>query len=342
MNRVAAIELLRGIAVSMVVLYHLYAVQVRYFGENHLPVLFQMGSWGVDIFFVLSGVVMYKSVYGRAGGVTTWSFLRARIARIYPAYWVITLVIFTIAQVRPSLVNASYEGRPNLINSLALFPDVTHPWLNVGWSLIYEMWFYLLLGTLLLVRKSLALTVLGAYGLFLLLAGGMQEAGPTIKLITDPLILEFLLGFALGAAFFQTNLYRKQWLLLVIAAFPFLLFLALMVTGADLSTNPLERFITFGLPALSTVALALHLDASIERSVIFKPVIFIGTVSYSIYLSHVLFLNAFLFTTLRVLNLGLPTMLANISCFLFVVFVGSMYYWLIEKPSSTKFKQLLT
>lgn len=336
-----SIELLRGFAVSIVVLYHLYAVQDRYFAENVLPELFQLGGWGVDIFFVISGVVMYKSIYGRPGGITTWPFLRARITRIYPPYWVITLVIFTIAQFEPSLVNSSYDQEPSLFRSLLLLPDVTTPWLNVGWSLVYEIWFYLVLGSLLLVRKSAAITGLGAYAIFLLFAGGVQASGPVTKLITDPLILEFLLGFALGMAYFRHDLQRKKAILLAIAAVPLVLIAARFAYGFNLLDSPLERFIAFGLPAVSIVALGLCLEDFVARSSILRPLIIIGTVSYSVYLTHVLFLNAFLFTSMRFLKLEIPILAANVACVGFVIFAGGLYYRFIERTTSKAFMKVL-
>ncbi len=339
--KVASIEALRGFAVTIVIFFHLYLVQDRYFEENILPELFLLGGWGVDIFFVISGVVMYKSVYGRPGGNMTWPFLRARITRIYPPYWVITFLIFAIAQFRPSLVNSSYDETPSLVRSLLLFPDVTTPWLNVGWSLIYEMWFYLLLGSLLLVRKSMAIAVLGAYALFLLLAGGAQESGPVIRLITDPLILEFLFGFALGMAYFRHDLQRRKAILLAIATVPLLIIALRFAYGFDLWDSPLERVISFGLPAISIVALGLCLEDFVKRCSIFRPLIIIGNVSYSVYLTHVLFLNAFLFTGLRVLKLEIPVLTANVACVGFVIFAGSLYYQFIEKTTSKAFMQVL-
>ena len=338
--KVASIELLRGFAVSIVVLYHLYAVQVRYFSENSLPKLFLLGSWGVDIFFVISGVVMYKSFYSQREGMV-WPFLRARIARIYPPYWAITLVIFTIAQFKPSLVNASYDGTPSLIRSLFLFPDVTNPWLNVGWSLIYEMWFYLLLGSLLLFRKQLAIAVLGSYALFLLLAGGTYETWPAIKLITDPLVLEFLLGFSLGAVYFGEKFPHKRFTLVIVSAISLLLILASLEYDISISNSPWGRLISFGLPALSTVAFALSLDTYIGRSTILKPIIYLGTVSYSVYLTHVFFLNAFLFTLLRILKLEISMIAANIACFAFVLYAGKLYYHLVEKTTTKQFMKML-
>lgn len=339
--KVSSIEVLRGFAVSIVIFYHMYAVQDRYFGENILPDIFRLGGWGVDIFFVISGVVMFKSVYGRKTRITSWPFLRARVSRIYPPYWVITLIILGIAFVQPGLVNSSYDQSPSILRSLLLFPDVTNPWLNVGWSLIYEMWFYLLLGFLLLFRKPLAIALLCAYGMLLIVVPDLSNLGPVLGLVTDPLILEFLVGFALGAVFFHPDLPRKHIILVTIGAISLVLFAAVLASGVDLSQSRFERFVTYGFAGISTVAIVLCLENRITQSALLRPLIYVGTVSYSVYLTHVLFLNLFLVATLRILNLGLSPIVANIACYVFVLLAGSVYYRIVERTLSDRFAKVL-
>jgi len=203
------------------------------------------------------------------------------------------------------------------------------------------MWFYLLLGSLLLFRKFIAITVLCAYALFLVFAGGKQDSGPVLELITDPIILEFLIGFALGAFYFQPNIPRKNALLFTVSSV-LVVFVAMRIAFlGDISDTPLERFISFGLPAISIVALALSLNAFIERNSIFKPLIFLGAVSYSVYLTHVLFLNMFLFAVFRVFKIDMPMILANISCFGFVILSGTLYFHIVEKKTVNAFNRFL-
>ncbi len=332
MKTIVSIQVLRGIAVSMVVLYHTYAVQQKYFGSNQLPDIFSLGFWGVDIFFVVSGFVMYKSVYRQRSKDSPLSFLMARVTRIYPAYWVVTLVIFAAAQFSPTLINSSYEGTPSLLRSLLLFPDHTLPWLNVGWSLIYEMWFYLLLFFLLALGRRAMPLILAIYAGLLVATGGIDDRGPTVELISDPLVLEFLSGFLIGSVYFNTEDHRRQGFLFCISLVAIVPIVHLMGTASINVPESLERFSTFGLLAASITAVALLIDGAIERTMLLQPVVAIGEASYSIYLTHVIALNLFYLASSRIVDIQPPAALMAIFCFGFVAFFGNLYYRCVETP----------
>ena len=142
-------------------------------------------------------------------------------------------------------------------------------------------------------------------------------------------------------AYFRHDLQRRKAILLAIATVPLLIIALRFAYGFDLLDSPLERVISFGLPAASIVALGLCLEDFVKRCSIFRPLIIIGNVSYSVYLTHVLFINAFLFTGLRVLKLEIPVLTANVACVGFVIFAGSLYYQFIEKTTSKAFMQVL-
>lgn len=340
--KLASIEFIRGLAVSLVVVYHLYAVQDRYLEVNHLPGLFQLGGSGVDMFFVISGVVMYKTLYCRPNAHNIWSFLSARVTRIYPPYWVITIVIYFIAWLDPTLVNSSYDQQPSLLKSLLLLPDVTNPWLNVGWSLVFEIWFYLLLGVLLVFPQKVVCIILLIYACFLLFYDNLHQLSPFIILISDPLILEFISGFALGLMYFRVKNHNKKFILISFILIPLTFLAVFAAIEISISDNSIERIILFGLPAVSIVAFGLYFDDFFSQNLIFKPMIYIGKISYSVYLTHVLALNAFLFGSFRILKLEISPIVANIACFLFVIIFGSIYYIVIERPSTRAMVKFLS
>jgi peptidoglycan/LPS O-acetylase OafA/YrhL len=90
------IQALRGVAALLVVFVHLETPAERA-GIN--PALLTFGNSGVDLFFVISGVIMVVTT-ARAD-VTAGSFIAHRIARVVPLYWLITLVVFMIALLAP-------------------------------------------------------------------------------------------------------------------------------------------------------------------------------------------------------------------------------------------------
>ena len=105
------------------------------------------GGAGVDIFFVISGFIMVYTTMDRE--ITPWSFMADRIARIVPAYWAATLGVFFLALVAPSLLQTSHMQWGELFKSLVFVPfrkanGLVQPVLFVGWTLNYEMFFYLM------------------------------------------------------------------------------------------------------------------------------------------------------------------------------------------------------
>lgn len=127
------IQAIRGIA----------AVLVVYFHTGHSP---KFGAFGVDIFFVLSGAVMAMLM---SQGPSGPDFLGRRLARIFPLYFLATTAAYVVSCLLPS---ARTSGNvPTLVDYLKSIAFIPHearngeivPVLGVGWTLNYEMAFYL-------------------------------------------------------------------------------------------------------------------------------------------------------------------------------------------------------
>nr|WP_232247679.1 acyltransferase family protein [Pseudomonas putida] len=110
-----------------------------------------VGDFGVDIFFVISGFVMWVTTEGKNKGIR--EFWVSRILRVAPLYWVFTCVLVAAALLMPSLFFNSRAVDPVfLLKSLffipALNPDVgdVTPVYTIGWTLTYEMFFYAIFG----------------------------------------------------------------------------------------------------------------------------------------------------------------------------------------------------
>ena len=117
---------------------------------------------GVDLFFVISGFVMVTitgNQFQRAGFVR--EFLFHRITRIYPLYWLFTLLALAVLLARPDMLKRSFEAQ-ELVRSVLLLPQDGLPLLMVGWTLIHEMYFYIVFSLLLVSeRRVLLLLLLG-------------------------------------------------------------------------------------------------------------------------------------------------------------------------------------
>ena len=133
------VQVLRAFAALLVIFVHLDQLLSRL----GVPLF---GGAGIDIFFVISGFIMVYTTMDRE--ITPWSFMADRIARIVPAYWAATLGVFFLALVAPSLLQTSHMQWDELFKSLVFVPfrkatGLVQPVLFVGWTLNYEMFFYL-------------------------------------------------------------------------------------------------------------------------------------------------------------------------------------------------------
>lgn len=244
-----------------------------------------IGSFGVDIFFVISGFLMAEICEsGKTEG-----FLYRRIARIVPLYWGATLALFAICITAPGLL---IEARPNalyLLLSLLFIPfrkatGQIEPFLFLGWTLNFEMYFYVLLSVSLLIwpKRAVLFTTGIIVLVFLLMAGGTSV--PAL-FYGDSIVLEFIGG---SIVFYLYNALRPQ----QARRFRFLfLAVAVIAIGAipwpdfllPIPTN--MRAVYLGIPATLLVASVLGLSRAGFDSP-WRWIVLLGDASYVIYLIH--------------------------------------------------------
>ena len=294
MHKLLRLQAARGVAANLVVLSHLFAVEGKYTHGGVLPSFTFYGVAGVDLFFVLSGFIMV-AVAGR--GVGSWEFLWRRAARIYPTYWLITLLVLAVTMVAPELVNSSINEPISIWRSFLLFPANTPPLLAVGWTLVYEMYFYLVFAIFLALRIPV-LCGLVAWGLVLFTVRTAipdeVAASPVQSLVTNPMTAEFMMGAVIGLLWLNR---RTPGAVIVgaIGAVALAFSLIFLAPALSLGVSPyLEtlRVLIFGIPS----ALVIYgLAASEHRLVsarLQKLLIALGDWSYATYLVHVLVISA--------------------------------------------------
>lgn len=274
MKPLRSIQYLRAFAALSVAAYH--AMQWRDEG-------FDVGRAGVDVFFVISGVIMWRITSGRE--VAPRAFLWRRVTRVAPLYWIATLLVAAIAAVWPGFLPQVLPGWRHLILSLAFIPHFDprgrpFPTLPPGWSLIYEAVFYLVFAAALAgPRAWRGRVVVGA--LFALVAMGVVLKDPVYELGANPLLWQFAAGLGLGVALEHRALPSRPWGWAMIGA-------ALVAWAAIQSSGvfvELWRPFFWGVPATLLVAGALALEAhgpvgdwpTLRR---------LGDASYAIYLFH--------------------------------------------------------
>jgi exopolysaccharide production protein ExoZ len=281
------IQILRFFAATAVVIFHAIATGKIYLadpGDTALFMPFVLGRYGVDLFFVISGFIIYYST--ERSNPTPLQFLRRRLERIIPVYWFLTLLAVTIAFLVPQMLRGTdWFDLHRLVTSLLFvsFTDGKMPLLYVGWSLEYEMFFYLLVGLFLFRKKDTWDAILILFSA-LVIAGRIQTvaafSGAYVFLL-DPIILEFAFGI-LAAQLFCGKKVALPGLIAVACA-----------CMAVLLTEPTHRALIIGLPSTLLVFGAAHLSRMrLTPSRIETIAGRLGDASYSIYLIQVLTLPA--------------------------------------------------
>jgi exopolysaccharide production protein ExoZ len=283
---IEGIQWLRAIAALMVVTFHArYSVQ----GSDAWPTF---GAAGVDIFFIISGFVMAHTTrrlddesgpeqrLGMGG-----DFLRKRLARVVPLYWVALLWTArrelmqdgaSVDLVKDALFFPRLNGS---------YPDMLWPVIIQGWTLNYEMFFYALFALSMLCGRRRLLVLLG--GLLMLVALGLLAntsdtsltaddwTGAARRFYMDNILLEF--GFGVLLQKFVSHSRQPDWPRGVYMLFALLGFVLLAV-GQD----RWPRAVTQGLPALLIVWASLAACRGLRSRILEK----LADASYAIYLFH--------------------------------------------------------
>lgn len=331
-GRLAGIQMLRGIAVLLVMAIHIWANENRAAGDPVLSVWLYHGGAGVDLFFVISGFIMVHVTRSKGGAVAAGSFLFARASRIYPLAWLFTTLAIA-GFVLQGTLDSWLSGR-DLAASYLLYPDALEPVLGVSWTLVHELYFYLAFAVLLILPRALlpfGLVLWGAVvgaGHYL----GWAEINPWTRVALHPLTFEFLAGAFAGLLLHAVRpLAPGLMLLLGIAAF---------VGGALWIGEPVPeaypavwgRVIAFG-PGATLIVYGV---AGLEQQGRFRPpgfLVALGDWSYSLYLSHLLVIAALAHLWMRFAQPGLLDNAGMILAMIIVpILVAAATHYLVERP----------
>lgn len=315
--------MLRGIAAALVVARHV-AVHTASTGGT----VFDLGQFGVDIFFVLSGVVIYLT-----GRDLSWHvFLRKRIARIVPLYWIVTLLaIAASAQGRHgpywlSNAAASLLFVPAHDTAASIWPPVM-----TGWTLNYEMYFYAVCTVVLLagLRRRFLVAVAGviavgiAIGLPLVWAAG-TAVRPAALILLMPISAEFIAGMVL-AALWERGLRSPVWLTIALLAAA----LALLAFTPDMRTYQVDRALLWG-PSAAMIVWATMTSEERLPFRNWKWPLLLGDASYAIYIVHAAVLTI-AFVAVHHSPIAVPVMVVASGTFALSILTGLFVHLTIEK-----------
>jgi exopolysaccharide production protein ExoZ len=344
------LQTLRAVSVILVMLHHLRSAWGVYFNPRKNLDFLYFGHCGVDIFFVISGFIMWHVYQNDVNRPERFiPFIQRRFIRIYPVYWILTTALLAVLLLAPGEVKDYKRDFFYIVESYSLLPlgfAQGNPIIPAAWSLFHEIKFYLFFAVCILlpakasrwwVRGLVTLTLLH---LAWLLTPDGQAAG--MGFVFSPYNLQFLAGCLIAHT---VGTRRPSPLLATLA-------LALGIGGIAvlgwfdahlMLEDRLIRALAYMGPAAALVFGATTLDyLPSARDYASRFLAFVGDASYVLYLIHY---PVYCFGALLLLKLGLGAEWSAwvILPVLFVAaFVASvLFHVLVEKPVTAILKRRL-
>jgi exopolysaccharide production protein ExoZ len=266
-QRMDSLQVLRAFAASAVVLFHCDWTGIA--------------SFGVELFFVLSGfIICYAAAHDPN------QFFLKRAIRVVPLYWAATLSIICGAIILPQLFPGSIVTAETVAKSLFFIPFTradgkVYPLLFLGWTLNYEMFFYLIFGLCLMVSKAKA-PVLAALLITILVAlhPMLEPLGVAADFWTKPILLYFVAGIAAYGLWLKREYWTRRLspiVAMIAAIMAFTLFII------DAPSWFAAHLVIKGFLAIVLLLTLVRLDGSFTWP---AWILLLGDASYSLYLLH--------------------------------------------------------
>lgn len=332
----SCIQILRAVAALGVLLFH----ACQWSGLD-----FAVGAAGVDLFFLISGFVLWLSA--ERGAPSPGGFLAARAVRVAPLYWLWTGLSALVAWRWPGMLPVVSLNLRHGLLSLAFLPHLDpgggpFPLLPSGWTLTYEAYFYLAFAVALTLPKHRRFQALAVMLTITALVGFAYHRW--YILLANPLLLEFLAGAALARCWRSGALARLGGRRAAPASLALGVLLLALQQIAGIQSD-FWRPVLFGAPAAMILTGALKLDQPDPftskrmpvRRLLTAGLARLGDASYSLYLCQlpvvmaVLALTPVLSGSLRV-AITIPL----------AVMVGLTSYFWIERPLTESLRRALT
>lgn len=319
--RIGNVHGLRAFAAFLVVLFHVNLNVVQNgFSESTLHNIFNIGNSGVDIFFVISGFVMIVSNWEKK--ISILVFFGRRLLRLLPLYLTLTLTYYLIAVLAPFLIpniNVNFRWFVSSVTFTTAIFGYKAPILGQGWTLEYEMLFYLLFSISLIFKSNFKK---------LMFVFSVVIFGVFFGIST--LFLEFAFGMLAGYLYKEKQLTNLQGLLLSLLGF------SLLISNSLSLLPELDRVLIYGIPSFILVhglATAKQTNNKILRK--------LGDSSYSLYLSQ-FFIIPLIFKFESVIQNLLPnSTIVVIVVSVVTLLFGHFVYLLVEKPLTKLTKRFL-
>jgi exopolysaccharide production protein ExoZ len=314
------IQRLRAIAALLVVCYHIIGIAEKYgHGSNWVALVGPWGSTGVDLFFVISGFIMVH--IQQRNRSSPMAFFAERLMRIAPLYWLLTATLLILLTSVPAIFNSQGIEPVWAASSFAFLSQAytgKMPVLFDGWTLEYEMFFYLVFALALNLKRLEFAVVASAAGmlLFYVATGHM-------------IVLEFALGMLLG-------LLRRHWQTPPVPAIFALAagLIGLYFAGTTAMQGNETRAWAVGIPATFIVYAGIYLKQW-PSDWLTK----LGDASYSIYLVQVFTISGW-YKLVSKAHAPDWNFLLALGCIAATAAIGLLTHHGLEKPLSRRLNPL--
>jgi exopolysaccharide production protein ExoZ len=328
-STLSSIQWLRAIAAIMVAMHHAiyYSDSLSHqFGGREFAGFFSL-SFGIHIFFVVSGFIMIHTTEN-FGDANAWrEFLARRLIRVVPLYWLLTTVMVIGIIISPHSLDIATDKFKYILGSYFFIPVLRtdgdlRPILGQGWTLDYEMFFYVAFAFAVLLprRWAIALLTLGFVGLAW--AGrNLDISTPVMFTWTDGMILEFLVGVYVGLAY-EKNVRLPGW---------FASLSIIVGLGLGVMDYPGPTLIVAGIPAALVVG-GFVLGPRMKDSFATGLLARVGDASYSLYLTHAIVLKLVYQAWIAGVGERLPVSVFFILSTAAAILAGLLVYYVVERP----------
>jgi exopolysaccharide production protein ExoZ len=330
-ERFLSIQVLRIVAATLVLITHsTFYVSERL--DHGFPV-WERGTRGVDLFFTISGFVMIFSSQKLFNVANGWKiFAERRLLRIVPLYWIVTtlkaaIVLSTVGLALHTRLSFTTAACSYLFLPARDLDGKIEPLVGVGWTLNFEMLFYLLFCLALFFRINVFKFVGTAFVILSIGAIFRSPSWPAIAFYLNPIVLEFLLGMLVAQAWIGGIRCPPRLALLLLA-------LSLGCLLWPVSDFGLPLLIVRGLPAALIVWSAASLGSL--QNLIPGFILYLGEASYAIYLAHP-FVAPLPPTLLHRMHSDSPLVSVALSVALGLG-LGCLLYQFIERPVTNLLK----
>ena len=341
-RQIHAVQAHRALAALAVVAFHSTVLWQNKAALGYVSP-WENGNAGVDLFFVISGFIIVlssRSLATRRGGWRT--FIELRLIRLVPMYWLATAAKDVAVTAAPGMALHTHASIWNTVASFLFVPSynaegVIAPLLPVGWTLSFEMLFYMVFALALFSALDAVMFVAPIMMVLALVSGFMPKDWPAFTSLADPLVLEFVLGMLVARAFLSRRLQAIPSCVAIPLGLAGLLCLAVVPTHGNW-----QRCCFWGIPASVTLTACLAMEAHLTR-IMPRLLIKLGEASYSLYLTHGFFLPVI---GMVVFKIGLSPEEAGMtlmsSCLIISSVASLLVYRFVEVPLTRGLRHLLT